>query len=499
MRNIFLIAFTILTNFVFAQTQLSEYYDASSANRSEFSYNITVRIQKTTGATDYDTRYTATLVQASPDSKGFYNAQGDNKYYSCSQLGDVCKPNNIYSISIRLSYTCNGQQKADVVVFRNLNDVQQINVVAKAGGKFCESLDFSMEVMGAVIEPIHLGQIMKKIDQIGTTQISQNGSNNSNNIQGSGNNSSPSTSSTSSNTQQTINPNRNIEAIGQFVDAVSPMLDQWADNIQKRREIESNKAAEDAAKKSEDAETSFKKLIAKNIAAAEKGDENSQLILISECMKNSSRGRNFSFLLPKEREWLSDAAANKNLDAMNIVGSCVFGMESHLNSHPYGGINSRAGALKLLEEAAKLGSVDAMVMIGNYYNKKWMSYSGFGQQRSGADPEKAYYWYSMAAEAGSPSANYFLGIILRYGVINKIQDVKYKIKKNNDLAFKYFLKSVENPYYNISFFQNIFNSSMYGSCFERESFKELALMYEKGIGCTKDKEIAKKLMEEYLN
>jgi hypothetical protein len=162
MKKTFLIALTLLTNFVFAQTQLSDYYDASSANRREFSYNIVVKIHKTTGATEYDTRYTATLVQASPDSKGFYNAYGDNKYYSCSQLGDVCKPNNLHLISIRLSYTCNGQQKADVVVFRNLNDVQQINTVYGAGGKLCESLDFSMKVMGVVIEPIHLGQIMCK-------------------------------------------------------------------------------------------------------------------------------------------------------------------------------------------------------------------------------------------------------------------------------------------------------------------------------------------------
>lgn len=180
MKKILLITLILIANFVNAQTQLSDYYDASTTNRPEFSYNITVRIQKTTGATAYDTRYTATLIQALPDSKGFYNANKDGKFYTCSVLGNVCNPNDIHLISVRLSYTCNGQQKADVVVFRNLNDVQQINVVAGAGGKFCESIDFNMNVMGATLDPTHLRQIIDKINQTITTKTSQNNSTNKN-------------------------------------------------------------------------------------------------------------------------------------------------------------------------------------------------------------------------------------------------------------------------------------------------------------------------------
>ena len=47
------------------------------------------------------------------------------------------------------------------------------------------------------------------------------------------------------NNPQPTSTNSNIEAVGQFVDAVSPMLEQWADNIQKRRDAEEKRAQDE--------------------------------------------------------------------------------------------------------------------------------------------------------------------------------------------------------------------------------------------------------------
>ena len=183
MKKLLLIIFTFCTNVVFAQTQLSDYYDAGNANRPEFSYNVTVKFQKNEGAASDAKRYTATLVQASPDSKGFYNANYDKKYYTASQLGNIYNPNDIYLIGVKIIYECNGKQNVTSISFRNLNEQQYVPVVLGAGGKICESIDFNaIEVKSAVLNQVVYGEILKKIEQTGSSKANQiNNSNNSNN------------------------------------------------------------------------------------------------------------------------------------------------------------------------------------------------------------------------------------------------------------------------------------------------------------------------------
>jgi hypothetical protein len=183
MKKLLLIIFTFCTNVVFAQTQLSDYYDAGNANRPEFSYNVTVKIQKNEGAASDAKRYTATLVQASPDSKGFYNANYDKKYYTASQLGNIYNPNDIYLINVKIIYECYGKQYVTGIIFRNLNEQLYVPVVLGTGGKICESIDFNaIEVKSAVLNQVVYGEILKKIEQTGSSKANQiNNSNNSNN------------------------------------------------------------------------------------------------------------------------------------------------------------------------------------------------------------------------------------------------------------------------------------------------------------------------------
>jgi hypothetical protein len=174
MKKVLFIILAFCTNVVFAQTQLSDYYDAGNANRPEFSYNVTVKFQKNEGAASDAKRYTATLVQASPDSKGFYNANYDKKYYTVSQLGNIYNPNDIYLIGVKIVYECNGKQNVTRISFRNLNEQQYVPVVLGAGGKFCESIDFNaIEVKSAVLNPVVFGQIIDKINKTNSTITDQ--------------------------------------------------------------------------------------------------------------------------------------------------------------------------------------------------------------------------------------------------------------------------------------------------------------------------------------
>ncbi len=181
MKISLLIALTLLANFVNAQTQLSHYYDASVANRPEFSYNITVAFQKNEGATTDSKRYTATLTRATPDSKGYYNSQYDRKFYTVSQLDNIYNPNNFRRIGVTIFYNCNGQQKVTSISFSNLNEQQFVPVVLGAGGKFCESIDFnSIKVSNVELDPMIREQIRVKIEQKSATKSTQNSSTNSN-------------------------------------------------------------------------------------------------------------------------------------------------------------------------------------------------------------------------------------------------------------------------------------------------------------------------------
>ena len=132
-------------------------------------------------------------------------------------------------------------------------------------------------------------------------------------------------------------------------------------------------------------------------------------------------------------------------------------------------------------------NVDAMLFLANYYNNK----------ESGNNPEKSIYFFTKAAEKGSPNAMYALGQIYQYLIFgNKNNNVKYKFKKNPEFALEWYSKSILNPSYNISAIKSLYNI---GTDFEPKSFDELITMYQKGIGCEKNLAKANEIAEMKKN
>ncbi len=137
--------------------------------------------------------------------------------------------------------------------------------------------------------------------------------------------------------------------------------------------------------------------------------------------------------------------------------------------------------------------LDIMLILAKYYNFKNNNNWGGG----GNDPSKALFWYSQAANNGSPSAMNKLGNIYLKGATKDWGDlsggyiksyfVKYDVKKDAKIAFEWFLKSVADPNYTTTRLQKL---SKDGSYFIVDSYDELISMYTKGIGCEKSLEKA---------
>jgi len=270
MKKLLLIALILITNFVSAQTQLSDYYDASVSNRPDFSYNVTIQIQKNAGETNDAKKYTATLIKASPDSKGYYNTGplGDNKFYNCSQLGSVCNPNNFRLLGVKIYYSCNGQEKVTSISFRGLNTTEYIPTVLGAGGKFCESIDFNSIEVRSVI-PTNEGQIIDKIKQLNSPATNQNKSNTSPQNTNTGNQSNTNNSIGQIPNSYTGNPlhynnpnvssgssavdsyNKGVQQGQQIMDAITPIGNAIVDAYNRKVERENNKipAAKEIKKK----------------------------------------------------------------------------------------------------------------------------------------------------------------------------------------------------------------------------------------------------------
>ena len=290
---------------------------------------------------------------------------------------------------------------------------------------------------------------------------------------------------------------QNVEAVGEFANAVAPLLEEWGNNIRKRRDAEQKRAQEKAEllaqKNMKNGEDYFKTRLDKYLKAAENGDDNARMILVANITRVAMwYSYAVGHLLPNADKWVIEAAKNKNNFAMNIIGSIVIYNRAYQSAGlPTGaekyGMDYKQGLL-LLEESAGLGSLDAMLTLANYYNRKGKNY--------GSNAEKALYYFSEAAKKGSPTAMYNLGLIYRYKVTDSNGKVKYKIVSNDSISFSWFTKSATYREYEKTMFGEFGFEG--GSKFEISSYKELAIMYEKGIGCAKDKEIASKLMAEYM-
>ncbi|MBW3518046.1 tetratricopeptide repeat protein [Flavobacterium sp. NKUCC04_CG] len=216
---------------------------------------------------------------------------------------------------------------------------------------------------------------------------------------------------------------------------------------------------------------------------AVKGDEKAKMTLYF-----ASKKLDCEVLVPDGDSWYEAALKHNNCDAIlaRATKSFTYRMED----------------VPKLEQLASLGCIDAMMHLGDFYDRK--NAKIFGSVFTGGENEqKAIEWYTKAAEHGSPNAMYCLGMIYKYGItqspktenIYKRMRIKYSIKNDENLAFQWFTKSLI-PDYNSSDFEKF--GRHYYSCskFDTGTYLELAKIYNAGEVVAKDKAKAKEFKEK---
>lgn len=435
-------------------------------------------------------------VSAAPSSL-YGNANGGGKLYSKTDLGLSTWPDSDptpynMEITLNLQYPdgTNKKQSATIREESYIVSITQFNNLKNASpSSFKVTSVESMQYNGGSDE---------KLDRL--IAAKSNGKTNSSSANSPISNYDSETNTYSNplpQSQATSSSNSTIEALSEFSNAVGPMLEQWGNKMRQRREDEFKREQEKAAvlahKNMQSGEAYFQTKLDQYLKAAENGDDNARMILVANLTRVGLwYSYDVEYRLPNRNQWIIEAAKNKNNFAMDFIGFTAI----YSRAYESIGINTNAQrfgfdykqGLLLLEESAGLGSLDAMLLLANYYDRDGKYY--------GSNSEKAFYWFSEAAKKGSPTAMYNLGKIYRYRRANWY-GVKYKIKSDDSIAFSWFVKSATYKEYK----QTMFGEYGFegGSKFEMECYKELAIMYEKGLGCTKDLEVAKKLQQEYDN
>jgi TPR repeat protein len=291
---------------------------------------------------------------------------------------------------------------------------------------------------------------------------------------------------------------RNLVAT-QAAGLVGESLNDWADNIEKKRDAKEDEKERIIKSQKDYFENTYLNSL---INKANNGDEIARMTLCfaSKYILDTSTDKS-----DKWDEWLATAAKNNNFDAMLEMANITI-------------FKNRQDAIKILEEAANLGSVDAMVKLADWYDNKTLRCGG-GPFVGGENPEKAFEWFEKAALRGSPVAMYRLGMIYKYSSTHdkdkynycansKKVHVKYNVVKDELKAFEWFSKSI-NPNYKESLFStsknNDTNFGGWGLVFENakasffhpNSFLELAIFYSSSTVIPKDNEMAKKLKMYY--
>ncbi len=114
MKNIFIIAMLLITNFTNAQI-FTKYVDKTQSNGQGFCYNVTLKLtllkmatKPTPNSTGNGTEYSVELVSVDVDkNKGWYQR---GKIYNCSQLEGICNLKNFSNMQIQLAYRCGNRE-----------------------------------------------------------------------------------------------------------------------------------------------------------------------------------------------------------------------------------------------------------------------------------------------------------------------------------------------------------------------------------------------------
>ncbi|QBZ98335.1 tetratricopeptide repeat protein [Flavobacterium sangjuense] len=525
MKKFLLIALALLSNFANGQT-FTKYVDNTQSNGRGFAYTLTIRISllrtaanSTINSAANGTEYSVELVKVDVDkNKGWYQ---NGKFYSCSQLEGICNTITFSSIHLQLTYNCQGKVlESNSATFYSIGDTQTMALQPKSvGGSSCNSPTAS----GIGWVSISDNDTASKISSI----LQKSNSGNSNTTLGSNTNpgqtkvngvpantsgndplahfktdgkpvSNPMVTKTSSGSGAVDSFTKGYQQGQQISEVATGIVDLFAPTpAQLQRRAAEAAEAERQKKVSDDIERENKEkrfgtlYYYPLIDRATNGDINARMILYL-----SSYDLWCTKFVPKREEWFNHAFKNKNLDAIMIMSD----MEAKLGKErtPY------------LKEAARLGSLDAMVELGKWYDSKSFTYSGV-KSVAGENPEKAIAAFTEAADKGSPNAAYYLGMIYKYGIIEdlstggiknfrKKMHVSYAIAPDEQKAFEWFSKSLQPDY--ITSLYSKKEWYMKGSYFESKTYLELASMYRKGKVIAKDKDKAKsyeKLHEEYTS
>jgi TPR repeat protein len=283
------------------------------------------------------------------------------------------------------------------------------------------------------------------------------------------------------------------QVINQAATLAGGLINDWNANYERKQKIRETENNEKWNRIDQRAMNRFKFYYDQLINLANSGNENAQMILYLE--SDGAYGKDRAKALPLREVWYEKALKNKNtialLTKINTSGYYIF--------EPY------EENKQLLHELADAGNVDAMVMLGLWYSqrpnrpsyiyKQTIYDTTHGHIKGGSNQELAIKYLTAAAEKGSPNAMYYLGLIYRDGKIDIIYyPLKFKIEKNEKLAFEWFSKSIIPSYKESLYYTHHITNGFYnGSYFEDSSYFALAEMYEKGQGVPKDIEKAQEL------
>lgn len=540
----FVLIFNTLLNY--GQT-FTNTYERGARTSDGFSYNVTVQVKPISYKKESsEISFPFKLSNLSVHSKGWY-VQPGYPFYSCAELDGLCNTQKFFSIDIGLSYLDDKGNTGVLYwsnsVFHHLNEELVANTYLPVGAK---SIVFTGLEIRRIDEDSYIASaVLAKIKEIekakGSTKNTNPSSNSSTNpllnsnktnnaTNGSVNENSNSSNQTKEESTSNINSNdpnpmtngssgnyqsssssdeftRDMQNASTVINGIAELLGPSAEEIRseelenERREKQEKEQARlekaDFEERNRKANEYFKsEYLDKYLTKANNGNEAARLLLIFKAItieagysKKFGDRPNLSPQLLDEMQWLNEACANNNLDALNWYAWLFKNYD-------------RLVALKHLEKAASLGSLDAMVTLGNYYDKVAI----------GNNAAKAFDYYSKAAELGSPIAMYYLGMIYRYGKTTDREfftkdQIKHSVKKDPQKAFEWFSRSLAVKDQTESLYAKTIKAFYYpyteaeryigASIFERSVYRELEEMYKRGLGVKKDKIKAEEFSKNY--
>jgi len=457
MKNVLLIALTLIVNFVNAQT-FTKYVDNTQSNGQGFCYNVTIRLTllrmaaaPTIKSAGNNTEYTVELVKVDVDkNKGWY--QG-GKLYNCAQLDGICNEKNFSSITLQLAYNCGGKEiGSNSWMFYSVGEKQTMELQPKAG---CSSPAVSGIDMVSINNNDNASIINYKIQQLNKKTVATGQADNNDNPLAA--NSKTSNKATPASNDLLVRLDKSAdknssqtgyETVKQISDVVTPLIENW--DAKREQKYEERKKVEEQKKDITRSTiikqgTTTSQLYEK---MAEAGDVKAMVYAgAGFCYTNTEK---FYYWLKKAAA-LNDAEAYWTLYYMNPGGDPL-----NIMNAP-----KTAEQIKWLHQAAELKNDIAMLTLWfDIYSMKKSPYY---------NPDKALEYLLIAAANGNLESKSLLALFYEEG----------------KLAYRFSNKKFKNPAKAIETYEAL--SKLNDQKYSPRALGAIANMYEMGIGVKKDK------------